>query len=148
MPQMIFVNLPVVDVAKSTAFYEKLGAKRDSRFCNESSSMMSFSDAVHVMLLSHERFRDFSRKPIADANKTCQMLLCLSRESRAAVDAITEAAIAAGAKADPCPKQDYGYMYGRSFEDMDGHILEVMWMDLEAAMREGMVQDSSQTSAA
>ena len=147
MPQMIFVNLPVVDVAKSTAFYEKLGAKREARFCNETSSMMSFSDAVHVMLLSHERFRDFSPKPIADAKKTAQMLLCLSRESRAAVDAITETAIAAGAKADPCPKQDYGFMYGRSFEDLDGHILEVMWMDLEAAMQAGMVASSDPSAA-
>ena len=135
MAKMIFVNLPVVDVAKSTRFYESLGAKRDARFCNETSSMMTFSENIHVMLLSHERFRDVTPKAIADAKKTSEVLLCLSEDSRAAVDATTEKAIAAGAKADPCPKQDHGFMYGRSFEDPDGHIFEVMWMDVEAAIK-------------
>jgi uncharacterized protein len=135
MPKMIFVNLPVADVARSTAFYESLGAKRDPRFCNETTSMMSFSDTIHVMLLGHDRFRDFTSKPIADARKTTEVLLCLTEDSRAAVDATTEKAIAAGGKADPCPKQDYGFMYGRSFEDLDGHIFEVTWMDVEAAMK-------------
>jgi hypothetical protein len=134
MSKMIFINLPVADVAKATAFYEALGAQRDPRFCNESTSMMAFSDTIHVMLLSHERFRDFTSKSIADAKRTAQVLLCLSEESRAAVDATTERAISAGGKGDPCPKQDYGFMYGRSFEDLDGHIFEVMWMDVEAAL--------------
>jgi predicted lactoylglutathione lyase len=134
MNKMIFVNLPVADVARSTAFYEKLGARRDPRFCNETTSMMSFSDTIHVMLLSRERFSDFTAKPIANAHDTVQVLLCLSQESRAAVDAATETAIAAGGKGDPCPKQDYGFMYGRSFEDLDGHTFEVMWMDVQAAM--------------
>lgn len=134
MPKMIFVNLPVADVAKSTAFYEALGARRDPRFCNETSSMMSFSDTVHFMLLSHDRFRDFSPKPIPDAHRTAQVLLCLSEDSRASVDATLQRALAAGGKGDPCPQQDYGFMYGRSFEDLDGHILEIMWMDVEAAM--------------
>lgn len=136
MNQMIFVNLPVADVAKSTAFYEKLGARRDPRFCNESTSMMSFSDTIHVMLLSRERFSDFTSKSTADARQTAQVLLCLSQESRAAVDATTESAIAAGGRGDPCPKQDYGFMYGRSYEDLDGHIFEVMWMDVQAAMND------------
>jgi predicted lactoylglutathione lyase len=135
MPKMIFVNLPVADVAKSTAFYEKLGAKRDARFCNETTSMMAFSDTIYVMLLSHDRFRDFASKPIADARKTTEVLLCLTEDSRAGVDATTEKAIAAGGRADPCPKQDYGFMYGRSFEDLDGHIFEITWMDVEAAMK-------------
>jgi predicted lactoylglutathione lyase len=125
MSKMIFVNLPVSDVARSTAFYEAVGAKRDPRFSNETTSMMRFSETIHVMLLSHERFRDFTSKAIADSKKTTEVLVCLSEEK----------AIAAGAKADPCPKQDHGFMYGRSFEDPDGHIFEVMWMDLEAAMK-------------
>ena len=133
MPKMIFVNLPVADVAKSTAFYQALGAKRDPRFSNESTSMMAFSDTIYVMLLSHSRFSDFTPKPIADAKRTSQVLICLTEESRAAVDATTEKAIVAGGKGDPCPKQDYGFMYGRSFEDPDGHIWEVMWMDVAAA---------------
>jgi uncharacterized protein len=134
MQKMIFVNLPVANVAKSTEFYEKLGAKRDPRFCNGSTSMMSFSDAIHFMLLDHARFRDFTPKAIADARKTSEVLLCLSEESRSAVDATTERAVAAGGKGDPCPKQDHGFMYGRSFEDLDGHIIEVVWMDVEAAL--------------
>jgi len=134
MPKMIFVNLPVADVAKSTAFYQALGAKRDPRFCNDSTSMMAFSDTIYVMLLSHSRFSDFTPKPIADAKKVSEVLVCLTEESRAAVDATTEKAIAAGGKGDPCPKQDHGFMYGRSFEDLDGHILEVTWMDVEAAL--------------
>jgi uncharacterized protein len=144
MPKMIFVNLPVADVARSTAFYERIGAKRDPRFCNETTSMMSFSDTIHVMLLGHDRFREFTPKPISDARTTTEVLLCLSEDSRAAVDATTERAIAAGAKADPCPKQDYGFMYGRSFEDPDGHIFEVTWMDVEAAMKASLPQQHAQ----
>ncbi|MCW5832298.1 MAG: VOC family protein [Labilithrix sp.] len=134
MAKMIFVNLPVADVAKSTAFYEALGAKRDQRFCNETTSMMAFSENIYVMLLSHERFADFTTKKIADAKQTAQVLICFSETSREAVDATTEKAVAAGGKGDPSPKQDYGFMYGRSFEDLDGHVIEVTWMDVEKAM--------------
>ncbi len=144
MNQMIFVNLPVADVARSTAFYEALGAKREPRFCNETTSMMSFSDTVHVMLLSHGRFADFTSKKIADARTTAQVLLALSQPSRDAVDAITAKAVAAGGNGDPCPKQDYGFMYGRSFEDLDGHILEVMWMDVEKALEAMPPQQAAQ----
>lgn len=141
MNKMIFVNLPVRDVAKATAFYEALGAKRDPRFCDDSTSMLGFSDSVYFMLLSHERFRQFTSKPIVNAKENAQVLICLSEPSRTAVDATTEKAVAAGGKADPCPKQDYGFMYGRSFEDLDGHIVELAWMDVEAAMA---AQSSSQ----
>ena len=137
MAKMVFINLPVADVAKATAFYEAVGAKRDARFCDGSTSMMTFSDTIHIMLLSHERFGQFTSKTIADAKRTAQVLVCFSEDSRAAVDATTNRAVAAGGKADPCPKQDYGFMYGRSFEDLDGHIIEVMWMDVEAALAAG-----------
>src|SRR4051812_33587655 len=133
MPKLTFVNLAVANVAKSTAFYQALGAKRDARFCTESTSMLAFSDTIYVMLLDH-RFSEFTPKPIADARETSEVLLCLSEESRASVDATTEKAIAAGGRGDPCPKQDYGFMYGRSFEDLDGHIVEVTWMDVQAAL--------------
>lgn len=133
MPKMIFVNLPVADVAKSTAFYEALGARREARFCNETASMMTFSETIHVMLLAHDRFRDFSPKPISDAHHTSEVLLCLSEDDRASVDATLQRAVSAGGKADPCPQQDYDFMYGRSFEDPDGHIFEIMWMDVESA---------------
>lgn len=134
MPKMIFVNLPVADVARSTAFYEAIGATRDPRFCDDSTSMMALSDTIHVMLLSHDRFRDFTPKAVSDAKTTSEVLLCVSADSRDDVDATVGRAGAAGAVLDPCPTQDMGFMYGRSFEDPDGHIWEVMWMDVEVAM--------------
>jgi predicted lactoylglutathione lyase len=134
MTQMIFVNLPVTDVAKSTAFYEAIGCTRDERFSNEVASAMQLSDTIVFMILGHDFFQTFTGKAIADAHATTEVLICISRDSRAAVDAIVEAAGAAGGKADPREKQDMGFMYGRSFEDPDGHIFEPMFMDMEAAM--------------
>jgi uncharacterized protein len=134
MAQMIFVNLPVADLAKAIGFYESVGATRDERFCDDSAAMMVFSETINVMLLTHDRFRQFTPKQIANARETTEVLICISAESRDGVDAMVARAGAAGAKVDPCPKQDYGFMYGRSFEDPDGHIWEVAWMDVEAAM--------------
>ncbi len=133
MAKMIFVNLPVADLARSTAFYEALGATRNPQFCSDENSCMVISDTIIVMLLNHRRFGDFTAKPIADAHKTTEVLLCLSEDSREAVDARIEAARQAGAKLDPTPPQDFGFMYGRSYEDPDGHIWELNWMDLAAA---------------
>jgi predicted lactoylglutathione lyase len=134
MAKMVFINLPVADVAASTAFYEALGAPRDPRFCDGSGSMVSFSDSIKVMLLGHDRFRDFTPKAISDARTTSEVLIALSADSRADVDAMVERARAAGGVADPCAQQEHGFMYGRSFEDLDGHIWEVAWMDIDAAM--------------
>lgn len=132
MAKMIFVNLPVSDLARSTAFYEKVGATKDPRFSDETGSGMAFSDTIHVMLLSHDKYRQFTTKEIADAHRTSAVLLCLSEESREAVDRTVALAQEAGGRVDPSPVQEYGFMYGRSFEDPDGHLWEVMWMDLEA----------------
>ena len=133
MSQMIFVNLPVTDLERSIAFYEAIGATNTPQFTDDSAAMMSFSEAVNVMLLTHGKWRQFTPKAIPDARTHAQVLLALSRDSRGAVDAITADAERAGAVIDPTPKQDYGWMYGRSFEDPDGHIWEVVWMDVEAA---------------
>ena len=133
-PQMIFVNLPVSDVAKSTAFYEAIGCTRDARFSNEAASAMQLSDTIVFMILNRDFFQTFTPRPIADAHAVTEALICISRDSREAVDAIVEAAADAGGKADIREKQDMGFMYGRSFEDPDGHIFEPMFMDLEAAM--------------
>jgi predicted lactoylglutathione lyase len=133
-PQMIFINLPVADVARATAFYEAIGCVQDPRFSNEVASSMQLSDTIVFMLLSHDFFKTFTPKPIADAHAATEALICISRDSREAVDAIVEKAAAAGGKADVGPKQDMGFMYGRTFEDPDGHIFEPMFMDLEAAM--------------
>ena len=135
MAKMIFVNLPVKDVEASIAFYQAIGATKDERFSQPGkAASMQFSDTIVFMLLSHDFFAGFSPKPIADAHQSTEVLLCLSQDSREAVDAITEAAAKAGGKADIRPPQDHGFMYGRSFEDPDGHIFEPMYMDLDAAL--------------
>ena len=134
MPRMIFVNLPVTDLERSRRFYEAIGARNEPKFSNEHAAMMVFSDTISVMLLRHEFYSGFTTKPIADAHQASQVLLCLSCDSPAEVDGLVEAAAANGGKADPGPKQDMGgMMYGRSFEDPDGHHWEPMWMDAKAA---------------
>ena len=135
MSRMIFVNLPVADLPKSRAFLEALGAVNEPKFTDETAACMTFSDAIHVMLLTREKFAGFTPRPIADANASTEVLLCLSADSRESVDSTVERAVAAGGTADPGPKQDYGVMYGRSVADPDGHIWEIMWMDAAAAER-------------
>lgn len=137
MPKMVFINLPVTDLARATAFYQAVGAVKNEQFSDATASGMVFSDAIHVMLLTHDKFRQFTPKAIADARTTSEVLICLSADSRDEVDAMVAKSVAAGGRADPGPRQDYGFMYGRSFEDPDGHIWEVMWMDVAAAMAAG-----------
>ena len=133
MDKTIFVNLPVADLASSTAFYEGIGFVKNDKFSNELASGMIWTDTIHVMLLTHEFWKTFTDKQIPDASKVAQVLLCLGLESRAAVDAMVERAAAIpGGRAAPTPTQDMGFMYGRSFEDPDGHIWEISWMDPEA----------------
>lgn len=129
---MIFVNLPVADVAKATAFYEAIGFEKNPMFSNEQASCMVWSEAIYVMLLDRAFYATFTSKPIADTHATSAALLCLSRDSRDAVDAITEAAIAAGGRETREPR-DMGFMYDRAFEDLDGHTFETMHMDMAAA---------------
>lgn len=132
-PTMIFVNLPVSNLARATAFYEAIGASKNPQFSDDTASCMVISETIFVMLLTHDKFRQFTPKTISDARTTSEVLLCLSADSRAAVDDTVAKASGAGGTADPGAKQDYGFMYGRSFEDPDGHIWEVMWMDVAAA---------------
>ncbi|WP_461357460.1 VOC family protein [Bradyrhizobium sp. USDA 4454] len=132
---MIFVNLPVSNLARATAFYEAIGATKNPQFSDDTASCMVISETIFVMLLTNDKFRQFTPKTIADARTSSEVLICLSAENRDAVDGYVTKAKGAGGSADPSPKQDYGFMYGRSFEDPDGHIWEVMWMDLEAATK-------------
>ncbi len=134
MPRMIFVNLPVADLDRSVAFYEAIGAEQNPQFTDETASMMVFSEAIHVMLLTHAKFAQFTTKRIADSRETVQVLLALSCDDREGVDEITEKAIAAGGR-ETREKEDHGWMYGRAFEDPDGHTWEPMWMDVEAATK-------------
>ena len=130
MPQMIFVNLLVTDLPKSKAFYEAVGAVNNPAFTDETAACMVVTEgSIHVMLLTHAKWADFTTKTIPDARTHAQVLLCVSADSREEVDGQVDKAVRAGGKADPTPTQDFGFMYGRSFEDPDGHIWEVMWMD-------------------
>jgi predicted lactoylglutathione lyase len=140
---MIFVNIPVTDLARSVAFYEAVGATKNPQFSDDTAACMVFSETIHVMLLTHDKFKVFCSKTIIDAKTSVEALFCLSENSQGDVDTTVDKAWAAGGKADPTPKQDYGFMYGRSFEDPDGHIWEVMWMDVAA-----FAQAQQQTAAA
>ena len=132
MSRLIFVNLPVADLPAARAFYEAIGFTNNPTFTDETAACMVLSDVIHVMLLTHDKFAQFTPKRIADAHAQSEVLICISAGSREEVDAITGKAIAAGGR-EPREKQDYGFMYGRSFEDPDGHIWEPMWMDVAAA---------------
>ena len=133
MSRMIFVNLPVADLGRSRGFLEALGAINEPKFTDASAACMQLSDSIFVMLLTHEKFKQFTPRPIADATVGSEVLLCLSADNREQVDSSVERAVSAGGTADPGPKQDYGVMYGRSVADPDGHIWEIMWMDPAAA---------------
>lgn len=132
MPKMIFINLPVADVAMSTAFYEAIGFEKNARFSNEHASSMMWSDSIVVMLLAHPFYSTFTDKAIIDAKTTSGALFALPFDSRAEVDAISEAAVAAGGRELHGP-EDQGFMYSRAFEDPDGHGFGPLWMDPAAA---------------
>jgi predicted lactoylglutathione lyase len=136
-PTLLFVNLPVRDLARSVAFYEAIGATRNAQFSDHTAACMVVSDTIFVMLLTHAKFSEFCPLPIADAHASAQALLCLSRPDRAAVDAIVEAAAQAGGRADIGPTDDHGFMYGRNFADPDGHIWAPFWMDPAAVKADG-----------
>ncbi len=128
MVQMIFVNIPVKDIKRSRAFYEALGFTINEQFSDGSAACVVVSESIYFMILNHERFQGFSTLPMADTGKVTAVLISLSRESREAVDAITAAALGAGGS-EPKPAQDHGFMYGRTFMDPDGNVLEPVWMD-------------------
>ena len=143
MSKLIFINLPVADLPRAMAFYEAVGATNEPKFTDETAACMVFSDTIHVMLLTHDKFLHFSPKPIASRD-TAEVMIAMSADDRAEVDDIVDKAGASGGKADACAKQDYGWMYNRSFEDPDGHIWEVVWMDVEAAMQANLQTEPAQ----
>jgi uncharacterized protein len=129
MSKMIFVNLPVRDLAASTAFYNAIGGALNPQFSGEKSSCMMFSDTIGVMLLTHEHYGQFIKRPIGDARRESHALFALSVESRDAVNSTLTQGAAAGGGADPAAPQDHGFMFSRSVEDPDGNVWEIMWMD-------------------
>jgi len=132
MPKQIFVNLPVADLPAAKAFYEAIGAVNEPTFTDETAACMVFSETIHVMLLTHDKYRQFTTKRIADAHETSEVLIAITLESRAEVDDISGRALAAGGR-EARPVEDHGWMYSRPFEDPDGHVWEPFWMDVGAA---------------
>jgi uncharacterized protein len=128
MSRKIFVNLPIKDMERSKAFFSALGFSFNPQFTNEQGACMVVSDSIFAMLLVEPFFQTFTKKPIADARKSTEVLVCLSCDSREEVDAMVRKALAAGGTAPNAP-QDHGFMYGHGFEDLDGHVWELAWMD-------------------
>ncbi|MDP3668192.1 MAG: VOC family protein [Telluria sp.] len=133
MATNIFVNLPVKDLARSVHFFSRLGYTFNPKFTDETATCMIVSDTIFVMLLTEPKFKSFTPKEICDATKSTEVLICLSMESREHVDTMIADAVAAGGSTYKAP-QDYGFMYGQGYQDLDGHIWELMWMDPNAAM--------------
>ncbi len=147
MPKMIFVNLPVADLEASKAFYGALGLVNEPRFSDATAACMVLSEAIYVMILSHEKWRSFTTRPIPDRGSS-EVALALNFDSRAEVDAAVEAARSHGGTVDINAPQDHGFMYQRSFTDPDGHVWEPFWMDPAVANGEGPVAAEAEGNAA
>ena len=142
MATKIFLNLPVKDLNKSIEFFTRLGYNFNPQFTDENATCMIISEDIFVMLLVEKYFKTFTKKEIADTTKTTEVLICLSAESREAVDELVSKAVAAGGTT-PNEPQDQGFMYGHGFEDLDGHLWEVMYMDPSALNQEQPAGEAS-----
>jgi uncharacterized protein len=131
MTRQIFVNLPVKNLNKSIEFFTKLGFSFNQQFTDETAACMIVGEDIFVMLLTEAKFKAFTPKEICDARKYTEVLVCLSLESRANVDEIVRKAVAAGGATYSEP-QDHGFMYGHGFQDLDGHIWELIHMEPNA----------------
>ena len=136
MATKIFVNLPVKDLNKSVEFFTKLGFSFNPKFTDENATCMIIGEDIFVMLLVEKFFKNFTKKEIADTSKTIEAMVTLSADSREAVDALVEKAIAAGAATPNESYEEQDFMYGRSFEDLDGHHWDIMFMDSSAVNQE------------
>lgn len=131
MSTRIFVNLPVKSLERSVGFFRELGFAFEPRFTNENATCMIVGDGISVMLLVEPFFQTFTSKPVADAHRTCEAILCLGLDSRSAVDSLVDRALANGAMASS-ETRDHGFMYQRAFQDLDGHLWEAVYMDPDA----------------
>jgi uncharacterized protein len=131
MATNIFINLPVKDLKRSMAFFEKLGFKNNPQFTDDTAACMVISDVIYLMILTEAKFKTFTPKPIADAKKSTEVLVALSCASRAKVEELVRTAVAAGGSKYAEPN-DHGFMYQHGFQDPDGHIWELIWMDPKA----------------
>lgn len=128
MVKHIFVNLPVKDLDASKSFFEKLGFSFNPQFTDESAACMVITDSIYAMLLTYNRFKDFTPKALVNAHISSEVLNALTVESREKVNELVDAALIAGAS-ETRPPDDYGFMFARSFNDLDGHVWEIVWMD-------------------
>ncbi|PKQ00495.1 MAG: lactoylglutathione lyase [Alphaproteobacteria bacterium HGW-Alphaproteobacteria-13] len=142
MSKTIFVNLPVADLDASKAFYEALGFVNEPRFSDDTGACMVWSDAIFVMILTHDKWRQFTDRPIPDAGSS-EVMLAIGADSREAVDAMARTAAAQGGTADINPAQDHGFMYSRAFADRDGHVWEPFWMDPAVAAGEAPAAEAA-----
>jgi predicted lactoylglutathione lyase len=145
MSRLLFLNLPVADLAATRTFFDRLGFEFNEKFCDEGAACMIVSDQAYVMLLQRDRFAEFVTKPLADATATTALTACVSATSREEVDSLAEAASDAGAGEAKGP-QDYGFMYQRSFYDLDGHLWEIAWMD-PVAVEKGPAEFAAESAA-
>jgi len=132
MTKKIFINLPVRDLPKAMAFYSAIGAVNNPQFSDDTAACMVISDAIYVMLLTHPKWATFTKKPIADVRHS-EVMLALACDDGKAVDAMLQTVTSQGGKPDVNEKQDLGFMYSRSFEDLDGHVWEAFYMDMSQA---------------
>ena len=139
--KMIFVNLPVADLARARTFYEALGFTNNPQFSNETGAAMVWSDAIFLMLLTHAKWKSFTTRPICPTGSS-EVCLAITVDSRAEVDALVAAGAAAGGTADANPPEDHGFMYQRTLLDPDGHIWEPFWMEPAVANGEPPVGTS------
>ena len=132
MATQIFVNLPVKDLKSSVQFFSKLGFKFDPQFTDENATCMIVGENIFVMLLVERFFKTFTRKELCDATSSTEVIVCLSAESRGKVDELVAAAVAAGGTT-PMARKNYGFMYQHGFQDLDGHLWELIHMEPNAA---------------
>lgn len=135
MPSKIFLNLPVKNLSRSVKFFTEVGFTFNPHFTDETSTCMIISESIFVMLLEESKFKTFVKKPVSDAVQFAELIIALDAESREQVDAIVQKAVDAGATT-PNDKQDLGFLYVSGFQDLDGHLWEIMWMD-PAAVPQG-----------
>ena len=133
MMKSIYVGLPVKDLAASTKFYEAVGFQKNAQFSDDTTSTMVWSETITFQLQTHERFMGWVSKEVADARTTSEVLLSLSMDTREEVDAVVNAAAEAGGKTGTRAPIDMGWLYNRSFEDLDGHMFEALWLDMQGS---------------
>lgn len=131
MNKQIFVNLPVANLAASMAFYQALGFELNKQFSDATAACMVWTESIFVMLLTHEKWRTFTKRPIPPTSSS-EVMLALSCDSRETVDKLNSIATEHGGTADINPVQDLGFMYNRNLADLDGHVWEMFWLNLEA----------------